>query len=133
MIGPLFISNWINKTRLLYLFIIQGLSLILWSFIQNDFYLGLFGIFLTGLTTATIWSYSYAMLQEEVSKQYLGRVLAYNEMIFMLVNIFTTFFIGLMATLIGLDIVTAILGISFFGVAYYYKRISLSSKALSIS
>jgi len=122
MIGPLFISNWINGQRLFYLFIIQGLTIILWAFIQHDFYISLFGIFLTGITTTTLWSYTYALLQDRVDKQYLGRVLAYNEMIFMLSNITTTLFIGLMASLVGLDIITLILGSAFFGVAFYYKR-----------
>ena len=125
MIGPLIISNWISKERLFYLFIVQGITIIIWSVVQDSFYFALFGIFLTGLATTTIWSYTYAMLQEKVEQQYLGRVLAYNEMLFMLTNVATTFFIGLMATLVGLDIITAILGVAFFGVAYYYKMIFL--------
>jgi MFS family permease len=122
MVGPLLISNWITKERLFYLFIIQGLLIILWSFLQYDFYLGLFGIFLTGLATTTLWSYTYALLQEKVEHKFLGRVLAYNEMIFMLSNITTTLFIGLMASLVGLDIITIILGSLFIAVAFYYKR-----------
>jgi len=125
MIGPFIISNWINKKNLFYIFIIQGISIISWSIIQDNFYIALLGIFFTGLTTSSIWSYTYALLQEKVEQQYLGRVLAYNEMLFMLTNIFTTFFIGLMATLVGLDIITSILGIAFFAVAYYYKIIFL--------
>ena len=122
MIGSLFISNWITKERLFYLFIIQGLLIILWSFLQYDFYLGLFGIFLTGLTTTTLWSYTYALLQNKVEHKFLGRVLAYNEMVFMLSNISTTLFIGLMASLFGLDIITIILGSLFIAVGFYYKR-----------
>ncbi|MEA3554620.1 MAG: MFS transporter [Campylobacterota bacterium] len=125
MIGPLIISNWINKQRLFYLFIIQGITIIIWATVQDNFYFALAGIFLTGLATTTIWSYTYAMLQEKVEQQYLGRVLAYNEMLFMLTNVATTFFIGLMATLVGLDIITIILGVAFFGVAYYYRMIFL--------
>ena len=125
MIGPLIISNWISKERLFYLFIVQGITIIIWSLVQDSFYFALFGIFLTGLATTTIWSYTYAMLQEKVEQQYLGRVLAYNEMLFMITNVATTFFIGLMATLVGLDIITAILGVAFFGVAYYYRIIFL--------
>ena len=125
MIGPLFISNWMNKERLFYLFIAQGVSIIIWAVVQNNFYLGLVGMFLTGLATTTIWSYTYAMLQEKVDSKYLGRVLAYNEMMFMTVNVSTTFFIGLMASLVGLDIITIVLAAGFFGVAYYYRRVFL--------
>lgn len=122
MVGPLFISSWITKERLLYIFIAQGISIIIWSTVQSSFYVALFGVFLTGLATTTIWSYTYAMLQEVVEPSYLGRVLAYNEMIFMLANITTTIFIGLMASLVGLDIITTILGLGFLAIAYYYKR-----------
>jgi len=125
MVGPLFISNWLTKKRLYYLFIAQGLSIVIWAVVQNSFYLGLLGIFLTGLATTTIWSYTYAMLQEKVNSKYLGRVLAYNEMMFMMVNVSTTFFIGLMASLVGLDIITVILATGFFSVAYYYRRVFL--------
>jgi putative Ca2+/H+ antiporter (TMEM165/GDT1 family) len=61
------------------------------------------------------------MLQKEVNKKYLGRVLAYNDMIFMLSNTLTTFFIGFMATQFDISIVTFILGCMFFIVALYYK------------
>lgn len=126
MIGPFLISSWINKQRLFYIFIFQGLSIILWAVLQNSFYIALTGVFLTGLVTTTIWSYTYAMLQEEVDKKYLGRVLAYNEMVFMLANVTTTFFIGFTAAYFTLDIITIMLGCGFLGVAYYYKKVFLT-------
>ncbi len=122
MIGPLFISNWITKERLFYLFMIQGILIILWAFLQYNFYMGLFGIFLTGLATTTLWSYTYALLQQRVEQKFLGRVLAYNEMVFMLSNVTTTLFIGIMASFIGLDIITIILGSLFIIIGFYYKR-----------
>ncbi len=125
MIGPIFLSSWITKERLFYMFLAQGGAIILWAFLQYDFYLGLFGMFLVGLTTTTLWSYTYTMLQEEVERKYLGRVLAYNEMIFMLSTVITTFFIGIMASLVTLNIISMLLGVAFIGVAYYYKRIFL--------
>ena len=125
MMGPFFITNWINKKRLFYLFIIQGISIFVWGILQYNFYFALIGVFLTGLVTTTLWSYTYAMLQEEVEQKYLGRVLAYNEMIFMFANISTTLFIGFMATFVSLDIITFMLGSAFFFTAIYYKRIFL--------
>ena len=125
MIGPLLISNWITKKRILYVFIAQGLSIIIWAFVQNDFYTGLIGMFLTGIATTTIWSYTYAMLQDEVESQYLGRVLAYNEMVFMVGNVTTTFFIGIMASFVSLQVISITLGVAFLIVAYYYKRVFL--------
>ena len=120
MIGPLFITNIVNKHTITYVFIAQGISIIIWANLQFNFYYALFGLFLTGLTTTTIWSYTYAILQDKVEQAYLGRVLAYNEMIFMLVNISTTFFIGFMASYIELSTITMCLGVAFFFVAYYY-------------
>lgn len=125
MIGPLLISNWISKERMLYVFIAQGLSIIIWAFVQNDFYIGLVGMFLTGIATTTIWSYTYAILQDEVEEQYLGRVLAYNEMVFMVGNVTTTFFIGIMASFVSLQWISIFLGLAFLVVAYYYKRVFL--------
>lgn len=125
MIGPFFISSWVNKQRLLYIFIFQGVSIIIWAILQENFYLALVGVFLTGFVTTTIWSYTYAMLQEAVDKKYLGRVLAYNEMIFMVANVTTTFFIGFMAAYFSLDIITIMLGCGFLAIAYYYKRVFL--------
>lgn len=125
MIGPVLISNWVTKKRLFYIFIIQGVSIVIWAFVQNNFYMGLIGMFLTGLMTTTIWSYTYALLQNKVEQQYLGRVLAYNEMMFMSANVATTFFIGLMASLVTLDIISVLLGVAFLSVAYYYKKVFL--------
>lgn len=125
MIGPFFTHKFASKDKFHYLFIFQGLAIIIWANIQNNFYLGLIGMFLTGLATTTIWSYTYAMLQDKVDKQYLGRVLAYNEMIFMCTNVIVTLFIGLMASLITLDIISTILGLAFIAFAYYYKKVFL--------
>jgi MFS family permease len=123
MIGPLFITNWVNKQRLYYLFLIQGFTIILWAMTQYDFYISLFFIFLTGLVTTTLWSYTYALLQEEVQSKYLGRVLSYNEMMFMFINIITTLFIGFIASFVSLGIITAILAGMFFLTAIYYKKV----------
>jgi len=122
MVGPFFITNWVNKKRLYYLFIIQGITISLWAIVQHNFYIALVAVFLTGLTTTTLWSYTYAMLQEKVQSEYLGRVLSYNEMMFMTTNIFTTLFIGFMASFVSLDIITFLLAGLFFLTAIYYKK-----------
>ena len=123
MIGPFFIGNKINKDNLHYLLILQGISIIAWAIFQHNFYLALVGLFLSGFTTTTLWSYTYALLQQRVEAKYMGRVIAYNDMIFMLTNIITTLFIGVMASFISLDIITIIIGLAFFATAYYYTRI----------
>jgi len=120
MIGPFLISNYVNKKTLSYLFIFQGFSIIVWGIFQEDFYFSLFLLFLCGLCTTTIWSYTYALLQERVEEKYLGRVISYNDMIFMLSNITTTLFVGLMASYLSLQIITIILGSLFFVLTIYY-------------
>lgn len=121
MIGPLFISNKVNKETLIYIFIFQGLAIIAWGLLQFNFYIALFAVFFTGFTTTTIWSYTYALLQEKVEQKYLGRVISYNDMIFMLTNVITTLFIGILAEIIPLELITIIIGCAFFAVAIYYK------------
>ena len=123
MIGPFFISNKTNKNTLIYIFIFQAFSIILWSFLQFDFYYSLIAVFLTGFATTTLWSYTYALLQDRVEKKYLGRVISYNDMIFMLSNVLTTLFIGIMASYISLQTITISIGMMFFIVAFYYSRI----------
>jgi len=125
MIGPLILGRWLTKERLFYLFLFQGIAIILWAIVQYDFYFGLIGFFLTGFATTTLWSYTYALLQERVEQKYLGRVLAYNEMFFMLTNAITTLFIGVMALYFELSFVTIILGLVFVVMAFYYKNVIL--------
>ena len=123
MVGPLFITNRVNKDTLVYIFVFQGITIILWGVLQFDFYIALIAVFLTGFVTTTIWSYTYALLQEKVEQKYLGRVISYNDMIFMISNVATTFFIGVMADIISLELVTIIIGLGFFAVAIYYKKL----------
>jgi len=125
MVGPFIITNWVNKDRLTILFIFQGFAIVLWGMFQFDFYLALIMVFLTGFTTTTIWSITYAFIQERVEHKYLGRVISYNDMIFMLSNVLTTLFIGVLADIIPLSFITIILGIAFFFVSFYYKKVIL--------
>ena len=123
MIGPYFISKYVNKHNLHYLLIIQGVAIMLWGLTQFSFYMSLVFIFMTGLFTTTLWSFTYALLQDKCDEKYLGRVISYNDMFFMIACIITTLFIGLMASLTSLAIITIILGIGFILFAFYYTRI----------
>jgi len=123
MIGPFFISKYVNKENLHYLLAIQGVAIILWGLTQFDFYVSLVFIFITGLFTTILWSFTYALLQDKCDEKYLGRVISYNDMVFMSAGIITTLFIGLMASLTSLAIITVILGLGFIAFAFYYTRI----------
>ncbi|QKJ24051.1 proton antiporter protein, major facilitator superfamily [Poseidonibacter lekithochrous] len=123
MIGPVFISKYVNKNNLHYVLILQGIAIILWGLTQFNFYVSLFTIFFTGFFTTILWSFTYALLQDQCDEKYLGRVISYNDMFFMMACVLTTLFIGLMASLTSLAIITSILGLGFILFAFYYTRI----------
>ena len=121
MIGPFFISNIVSKHNLHYFFILQGFAIILWSFLEYHFYFALVGLFITGFFITTLWSYTYLLIQEETESKFMGRVISYNDMIFMLSNVATALFIGY-ASKWGLSLqgITLTLGFGFFVYATYY-------------
>ena len=123
MFGPIFISKYVTKENLHYLMIFQGSAIIFWGLVQNNFYISLIALFVVGLSTTTLWSFTYALLQNKCDEKFIGRVISYNDMIFMLSCVLTTLFIGLMASLTSVDIITTLLGIAFFAFAFYYTRI----------
>jgi DHA3 family macrolide efflux protein-like MFS transporter len=121
MIGPFFISKIISKENLHYFFLLQGLAIILWSQLEYNFYLALLALFITGFFITTLWSYTYLLIQEETNKQYMGRVISYNDMFFMLSNVTTALFIGYASKWgMSLSNITLTLGLGFFVVAGYY-------------
>jgi MFS family permease len=124
MIGPMLISKYVTKENLHYLLVFQGLAIILWGLTQDNFYISLISIFIVGLSTTTLWSFTYALLQDKCDEKYIGRVISYNDMFFMLSCVITTVFIGLMTSLTSTDIITVLLGVGFLAFAFYYTRIS---------
>jgi DHA3 family macrolide efflux protein-like MFS transporter len=122
MIGPFVMSKIISKKNLHYFFIFQGLAIILWSFLEFNFYLALIGLFITGLFITTLWSYTYLLIQEETDRKYMGRVISYNDMVFMLSNVITALFIGYAAKWgMSLEGITFTLGFGFIVFAVYYN------------
>jgi len=123
MIGPLFLNKIIKQENLHYLLIFQGISIIFWAFMQYNFYLSLIALFFVGFSTAFLWSYTYSLLQNSCDNKYIGRVISYNDMFFMLANVCTTLFIGTMAHITTTTIITICLGVGFLLFAYYYTKI----------
>jgi MFS family permease len=121
MIGPFIIGKIISKNNLHYFFLLQGMAIILWSTLQTNYYFALIGLFVTGFFVTTLWSYTYLLIQKETEAQFMGRVISYNDMIFMLSNVTTAMFIGY-ASKAGLSLqgITLTLGIGFFLFALYY-------------
>jgi len=121
MIGPFFISKIISKENLHYFFILQGLAIMLWSQLEYNFYLALIGLFITGFFITTLWSYTYLLIQEETDLKFMGRVISYNDMFFMLSNVATALFIGYASKAgISLEAITMVLGSGFIFFAVYY-------------
>jgi MFS family permease len=134
VIGPIYIGKWINNKRLVYVFIAQGLAVWLWAFVMHNFYLSLAASVFVGFFTTTLWSYSYTLLQKNIEKKYYGRIVAYNDMLFLSSAAFTSYMIGFLAThSFSLEAITAIMGSGFFIGAVYYKYVLQSQKIKEIS
>ncbi|MEF3192114.1 MAG: MFS transporter [Campylobacterales bacterium] len=96
MVGPMFLGRLMTPRRLVWLLVIQGVAIVIWGWWQHDFWLSLIGTFVAGFWTSTIWSYTYTMLQERTEPAFLGRVIAYNDMLFTTTAALTSITIGLL-------------------------------------
>lgn len=124
-VGPFIFIRYKDQKKLLFaLLLLQGISIITWSFLQHDFYTSLIGSFLVGLFTTSIWSITYSLIQSSAEKRFYGRVVAYNDMFFLLTNAFISIFIGILASFgLRLEYITVILGVLFLFSAFYYRLI----------
>lgn len=114
VLGPILISKYINNKRIVYVFIAQAFAVWLWAFMMKDFYLSLIASVIVGLFTTTLWSYSYTLLQKNIEEKYYGRIVAYNDMLFLSSAAFTSFMIGFLATAgFSLEFITVVIGIGF--------------------
>jgi len=119
--GMLIFSRYIHDKTLHYFFAIQGILIISWALVQTNYTYSLIGIFIMSLLSTSLWSYTYYMIQQEIETKYLGRVIAYNDMIYMITNVLVTLFIGYLAK-IGVELiyVTMALGFGFILTVFYY-------------
>jgi len=116
---PLF-NKWVNNQRLIYIFIFQAFSIWLWAILMQNFYLSLLASLFVGLFTTTLWSYTYTLLQKNIDDKYYGRVIAYNDMLFLISATLTSFFIGFLSVNnYSLEFITFILGFGFIIGAIY--------------
>jgi len=121
VIGPMFLAKWINDKRLFYIFIFQGITLLIWAATMQYFYLSLMASVLVGFFTTTLWSYSYTLIQYKTDKSYYGRIVAYNDMIFLLVAALTALLTGELAKIgLSLEWVVVYLAGAFFLSSLYY-------------
>ena len=121
VVGPLVMGKWITVKTLPYLFVYQAISIIIWALVIENFYLSLLASVFVGFATTTLWSYTYTLLQQHTDKAYYGRIVAYNDMVFLLTVAVISVVIGLLVEAgLSLALITAMLGSVFFGAAVYF-------------
>lgn len=122
VIGPMVLGRWINNARLGWLFLAEAGAIALWALLIDDFYGSLIASVAVGFVTTTLWSYTYTLLQHHTQSDFYGRVIAYNDMVFLGVGAFVSLLIGyLAASGMTLGMITLILGGVFLIAAFYYE------------
>ncbi len=121
MVGPLMIGKWVTHQNLHLFFVLQGIMILLWAMVAHSFYLSLGMMFFIGFFTTILWSYTYTLIQTHTEAKFLVRVVAYNDMIFMMLSIMTTLFVGVAFKWgMPLGIITATIGAGFIVAGVYY-------------
>ncbi len=122
IIGPIFLRRLTNNKKMIYIFILQGFALWFWAFMMEDFYLSLVASLVVGLFTTTLWSYTYTLLQKNIDEKYYGRIVAYNDMLFLVSAAITSFMTGyLVKNGVALEGVAVIMGIGFIVGGFYFR------------
>lgn len=121
VLGPMILGKWINSSRLFYLFLAQGLGIVFWGKMVENIYLSLLGSFIAGFSTTTLWSYTYTLIQKHTEKKYYGRVVAYNDMVFLFTSAISSVMVGFLIELSWeISSVLYLLGFCFIVVSIYY-------------
>ena len=121
VIGPMLINKWLNNKFLVYVFILQALAIWLWAYVMHNFYMSLVASVVVGLFTTTLWSYTYTLLHKNIEEKYYGRIIAYNDMLFLSSAALTSFSIGFLAQRdFSLEVITIFLGLGFVVGSVYY-------------
>ena len=124
VLGPILLGKFTNNKGLVYVFIAQAFAVWLWAFLMKDFYLSLLASVFVGLFTTTLWSYTYTLLQKNIDKKYYGRIVAYNDMLFLSSAAFTSYMIGVLASAdFSLEFIAVTMGAGFIIGAIYFKWI----------
>jgi hypothetical protein len=120
------LGKWINLHRLGLLFIMTALAIAVWGAVIESFYLSLAASVFVGFVVSTLWSYTYTLLQQHTHYDYYGRVIAYNDMIFLLIGGGTSLLIGvLVENDFALSAIAWILASVFALAALYYRWIGI--------
>jgi len=122
--GTALFSKFLSRDSFFYFLIFQGVSVAVWGLFFDSFYLSLFGAFMAGLVSSLIWSYTYTLIQEATDSKFYGRVIAYNDMLFLSVSSLTAYLTA-SAIDIGINFITIFLVIAVMYIlsGFYYKRV----------
>lgn len=121
VIGPMVLGHWINNHRLGWLFLAGGGAISLWASTIDNFYGSLLASVAVGFVTTTLWSYTYTLLQHHTNSDFYGRVIAYNDMVFLLIGAAVSFLIGYLASSgISLPTITFMIAGVFSLASLYY-------------
>ena len=121
VVGPIALGKWINNKRLFYIFLSQGISIWIWGYFMENFYLSLVASIFVGFFTTTLWSYTYTLLQKNIEEKYYGRVVAYNDMLFLTTATFISFMTGyLFLNSFSLEFISFLMGLCFVVGGVYY-------------
>ncbi len=124
MMGPILLGGWINNRRVILLFTMQAICIWIWAAVMSNFYLSLLASVLVGFFTTILWSYTYTLLQHNIDEKYYGRVIAYNDMLFLISAALTSLGIGVLASLsYSLESIALLIGVGFMVAAVYYRWI----------
>ncbi|EOA3402350.1 MFS transporter [Campylobacter jejuni] len=121
-IGPMVLSKFINDKNLFYMYLGQGLGIILWALTQFNFYISFLGLIGAGFFTSALWAYTYTMIQKNADKEYHGRVIAYTDMIYLSFSVIISMLMGFLFEIgLSLELITGLLGMIFIFAAFYWK------------
>lgn len=123
MVGAPLLGRLANEKNLPLFFLLIGLLFAVWGFFFiTDFYMTLLFLLLIGSVAALLWAYTYTMLQRATERAYLGRVLAFNDMGFMVFGVMITLGIGYLYDFgIPLGIIAVTIGSLFVLSGVIYK------------
>lgn len=120
-IGTFALSSYMSKKTLPFIFLAQGIGVMIWAFLQFNFYLGLIGTFIAGFCTTILWSFTYTLIQNETDTKFYGRIIAYNDMVFLGFSTIVSLAIGFLYKVgLGTFGITILLGCGFFLFSLYY-------------
>ena len=123
--GPIVFGRWITAQRLPLLLAVQAAALFAWAAVLPHFYFSLAASVFVGVSTTTLWSFTYTLLQHHTAESFYGRVIAYNDMFFLLTVATVSLVIGGMAQWgVSLQLITAMLGGAFIAGALYFLWIA---------